>query len=78
MNKISELSGVSENIIKKTYDFWVNNFFLENGTPKYYFDKVYPFDIQCASQAIESLVKYSTIDKNAINIAKSTIIIPVN
>lgn len=36
-------------------DFFVKNFFLDDGTPKYYAGKVWPIDIQCASQAIESL-----------------------
>jgi rhamnogalacturonyl hydrolase YesR len=37
-------------------DFFLKNFFLEDGTPKYYANRTYPIDIQCASQAIESLV----------------------
>lgn len=36
-------------------DYFVANFFLADGTPKYYDGKVMPIDIQCASQAIESL-----------------------
>ena len=36
-------------------DFFVNNFFLEDGTPKYYPQRAWPIDIQCASQAIETL-----------------------
>lgn len=36
-------------------DFFVANFFLPDGTPKYYANKVLPIDIQCASQAIETL-----------------------
>ncbi len=37
-------------------DFFVANFFLPDGTPKYYAKQVMPLDIQCASQAIETLV----------------------
>ena len=37
-------------------DFFLEHFFLEDGTPKYYANRTYPIDIQCASQAIESLV----------------------
>ena len=36
-------------------DFFVANFFLPDGTPKYYAQKVLPLDIQCAAQAIETL-----------------------
>jgi len=39
----------------KGADFFVQNFFLEDGTPKYYAHKTWPIDIQCASQAIETL-----------------------
>ncbi len=35
--------------------FFIKNFFLEDGTPKYYPDRTYPIDIQCAAQAIETL-----------------------
>src|SRR6266404_7513147 len=42
-------------IVAQSYEFWVRNFFLEDGTPRYYHDKTYPLDIQCASQAIETL-----------------------
>jgi polysaccharide biosynthesis protein VpsJ len=36
-------------------DYFVDNFFLADGTPKYYDYKTPPLDIQCASQAVESL-----------------------
>ncbi|MBW1672733.1 MAG: delta-aminolevulinic acid dehydratase [Deltaproteobacteria bacterium] len=32
--------------------FYANNFFLKDGTPKYYHDKTYPIDIHSAAQAI--------------------------
>jgi hypothetical protein len=35
--------------------FFVESFFLDDGTPKYYPCKTYPIDIQCAAQAIETL-----------------------
>lgn len=37
-------------------DYFIERFFLGDGTPKYYQDQVWPIDIQCASQAIETLV----------------------
>ena len=39
----------------KGADYFIANFFLKDGTPKYYADRVWPIDIQCASQAIETL-----------------------
>jgi hypothetical protein len=55
-----ELCGeglVPEAVIEKSYRFWTSNFFLQNGTPKYYHARTYPLDIQCAAQAIETLSK---------------------
>jgi len=36
--------------------FFVDNFFLESGLPKYYPQRSWPIDIQCAAQGIETLV----------------------
>jgi hypothetical protein len=36
-------------------DFFAGHFFLDDGTPRYYWDRTYPVDIQCCSQAIETL-----------------------
>ena len=49
-------------ILKRSYDFWVQNFFLPDGRPRYYHDKTFPLNIQCASQAIESFAKLSVKD----------------
>lgn len=35
--------------------FFAESFFLGDGTPKYYPERIYPIDIQCAAQAIETL-----------------------
>jgi rhamnogalacturonyl hydrolase YesR len=40
-------------------DYYVANFFLDDGTPKYYPKIVWPIDIQCAAQAIETLTLLS-------------------
>lgn len=39
----------------KGYRYWINTFFGEDGTPRYYSNKVYPLDIQCATQGIQTL-----------------------
>jgi hypothetical protein len=33
-------------------EFYRNNFFLEDGTPKYYHNKLYPIDIHAPAQAV--------------------------
>jgi rhamnogalacturonyl hydrolase YesR len=51
-------------------EFYKNNFFEENGRPKYYNNRTYPVDSQCASQAIETLAKFSVSDPASLNLAK--------
>jgi hypothetical protein len=46
---------------EKGVRFWLDHFFLADGTPKFYPDRTYPIDIQSASQAIESLCLYSRV-----------------
>ena len=45
-----------------SYEYWKRTFFLLDGTPKYYNHKILPFDIQCCSQAIDTLVFFSDRD----------------
>ena len=40
------------NAFEKGVQFYAYNFFLPDGTPKYYHDRVYPIDIHCPAQAI--------------------------
>lgn len=47
-------------------DYFIANFFLEDGTPKYYAEKVWPIDIQCASQAIETLTMLARIRNDSM------------
>lgn len=58
--------------VKRGWTFYRKNFFTSEFIPKYYFDKVYPVDIQCASQSIETLVKFNDIDA-ALKVADWTI-----
>jgi hypothetical protein len=59
------------------YEYWKSTFFLSNGTPKYYDYKTLPLDIQCSSQAIDTLVFFNDRDPEnlplALSVAKWTI-----
>ena len=57
-------------VLKKGYSFWKSNFFLADGTPKYYDKKILPLDIQCSSQAIDTLVFFSDQDPDALELAE--------
>jgi hypothetical protein len=55
--------------LKKGYDYWKSTFFLADGTPKYYCQKTLPLDIQCSSQAIDTLVFFHDRDPEALPLA---------
>jgi hypothetical protein len=51
------------------YHYWKQTFFLPDGTPKYYNHKIRPLDIQCSSQAIDTLVYFSDVDPESLPLA---------
>jgi hypothetical protein len=53
-------------ICEKGWEFYFDRFFLPNGCPKYYHNAIYPIDIQCASQSIETLCRFHTRDERAL------------
>jgi hypothetical protein len=56
-------------VLAKGYQFWTNSFFLSDGTPRYYDHKTLPIDIQCCSQAIDTLVYFSDRDCDSLGLA---------
>ena len=60
------------------YQYWKSTFFSSDGTPKYYNQKSLPLDIQCCSQAIDTLVFFTDYDRGeslplALKVAQWTI-----
>jgi len=53
----------------KGYEYWKKTFFLSDGTPRYYDHKTLPIDIQCSSQAIDTLVFFQSYDSEALTLA---------
>jgi polysaccharide biosynthesis protein VpsJ len=51
------------------YEYWKSNFFLSDGKPKYYNHKTLPIDIQCSSQAIDTLVFFQDYDPAGLSLA---------
>jgi len=51
------------------YTFWKNTFFESDGTPRYYYNRTRPIDIQCCSQAIDTLVFFADCDPEALPLA---------
>jgi hypothetical protein len=58
-----------EENLKRGYDYWKTTFFLPDGTPKYYDQKTLPIDIQCCSQAIDTLVFFANRDRDSLPLA---------
>jgi hypothetical protein len=56
--------------LKKGYKFWIDTFFGEDGTPRYYDYKTRPLDIQCASQGIQTLVNLRAMDPRSVDFAQ--------
>jgi hypothetical protein len=46
-----------DNVLRRGYEFWTQQFFLTHGWPKYFPDRLYPADIHSAASAIVTLVE---------------------
>ena len=46
-----------DNSLSRGYEFWKDHFFLDDGWPKYYPDRLYPADAHSAAAAIVTLVE---------------------
>lgn len=51
------------------YKYWKSTFFLPDGLPRYYDRKTLPIDIQCCSQAIDTLVFFQDDDPDSLSMA---------
>jgi len=63
----------SDNTYRESLDrgfrFFKDHFFEDNGRPKYYHDRAYPIDSQCAAQAIETLAFFSDYQEDSLELA---------
>jgi len=55
--------------MNRGYEYWKKTFFLADGTPRYYSQKTLPIDIQCCSQAIDTLVFFRNRDPESLELA---------
>jgi hypothetical protein len=56
--------------LDKGLKYFIGTFFEDNGRPKYYHDRTYPVDIQCAAQAIDTLAKFGRETPECLDLAK--------
>lgn len=52
--------------LDRGYRYFKRTFIEPGGRPRYYHNRAYPIDIQCAAQAIETLTKFSADDREAL------------
>jgi rhamnogalacturonyl hydrolase YesR len=55
--------------LSRGLEYFKTTFFEQNGRPKYYHNRVYPIDSQCAAQAIETLANFSDHDEESFDLA---------
>ena len=56
--------------IELGYAYFKKTFFEASGRPRYYHDRTYPIDIQCAAQAIDTFCLFSGEDAEALSMAE--------
>lgn len=66
---IPELRAETHDAIERGSAYWLDNFFLDDGTPKYYDNAVYPVDIHSAAVAIAALTELRAIDSRMLPLA---------
>ena len=59
-----------DNALRRGYDYWSERFFLSNGWPKYYPERLYPADIHSAAAAIIALVELRGRIPGALSLAE--------
>jgi hypothetical protein len=55
----------------KGYDYFKRVFFEDSGRPRYYHDRAFPIDIQCAAQAIDTFCHFRHEDSTALTRAET-------
>lgn len=50
--------------IERGFNYYIEHFFLEDGTPKYYHNKTYPIDIHCPGQLFVNLSVNNKFNEN--------------
>lgn len=53
-----------QHAFEKGMNYYLNNFFLDDGTPKYYNNKTYPIDIHSPAQLLVTLSKVGQLNSN--------------
>lgn len=55
--------------LRKGFEYYKLHFFEADGTPKYYHNRRYPIDIQCAAQSIDTFSYFADDDPSSLDLA---------
>jgi hypothetical protein len=55
--------------LEKAWIYYKKTFIEDDGRPKYYDKRIYPIDIQCASQSITTLANFADFDEESEKLA---------
>ena len=56
--------------LERGYRYFKDTFFEQSGCPRYYHNRTYPIDIQCAAQAIDTFSFFAHEDPDALPMAE--------
>ena len=73
LSRLIENCGAGDELgpaLARGYEFWKERFFLSNGWPKYYPDRLYPADVHSAAAAIVALVELRGRFPATLNLAE--------
>jgi hypothetical protein len=64
LRSIAEYMGTTEfdPKLRRGYEFYLLNFFTEDGAPKYFHDRIYPIDVHSSAQSIVTLLALKDLD----------------
>ena len=66
-----EFVSEAESALQRGYAFWRERFFLANGWPKYFPDRLYPADAHSAGAALVALAELQALDSSAGELAET-------
>jgi hypothetical protein len=70
MSAMPELETEMSGSLERGLGYWIENFFLNDGTPKYYDNETYPIDIHSAAAAIAGLIELRSVYDRAMAMSR--------
>ena len=72
-NAVPDLAAETAEASERGIRYWLDNFFLDDGTPKYYDNAIYPVDIHSVAVALVALCEISDSDTRTLPLARKTV-----